>query len=130
MINLTELGINKQKFTNTKVSHNYLGNREENGGTNRENGGDEWEEINGGNKGIGKNGGRNGGEHRKENKGEYKRKHRRETVKDWEGGEKSIKCRYGGEIRLIHPAVCEWHRKEKDEICRKSRCPRMSLGWG
>ena len=50
--------------------------------------------------------------------------------KEWNGNERSIECRYGGERRPVHPAVCELHRMEMDRVCRESRCPRMSLGWG
>jgi len=120
MVNLTKLGIQKQNFLKNvphvpmnngesqekkthnrkKISRNYLGDGEENGGI----GG---EENNGGSGEIG------GG-----------------IGKNWGGEEKPIKCRYGGEIRSAHPAACEWHRMEKDEVCRESKCPRMSLGWG
>jgi|APSaa5957512622_1039677.scaffolds.fasta_scaffold175469_2 hypothetical protein len=50
--------------------------------------------------------------------------------KKWDGSERAIECRYRWEKRPTHPAVCEWHRMEMDEVCRESKCPRMSLGWG
>lgn len=108
MYNIGKLGIIEQRIGDNcdgeKVSHNYLGDK-------------------GINEGI-------GGENKKGNKGKSEGKSKGITRKNWDGNEPSIECRYKGERRPVHPAVCEWHRMEMDEVCRESECPRMSLGWG
>jgi len=35
-----------------------------------------------------------------------------------------IWCPYNGYTRRIHPAVCEWHKQERDPVCVRSKCKR------
>lgn len=37
-----------------------------------------------------------------------------------------IFCPYKGKPRKVHPAVCKWHREEKDPVCVESNCKRAN----
>jgi len=49
-------------------------------------------------------------------------------TENWTENDVSVMCPYKNRPRMIHPAVCEWHREENDSECIKMKCSRLNLG--